>query len=365
MKKNHLHWINRCIELAEIGRGHVSPNPMVGACVVKNGKLIAEGWHPYFGGPHAEAAALRKAGPRANGASLYVSLEPCSTFGKTPACTETIIKSGIREVVIGVLDPNPRHHKKGIAILKKAGIKVTSGILADQAAAQNESFFTFHKKKRPFVAVKMAESLDGKITTVKHSREWISGLEAREWTHRLREEADALIVGTQTIKVDNPRMTPYLLNSHKPRKPLRVVLDRSLTLGKSFKVFGDEAKTIVFTSAKQPKSKIENYSKSHRVDVFPVRETEEGLEVKAILKHLYRLGITSMMVEGGGELIASFLKAKAVDKFYMFVAPFILGGRNTVTSVEGDGIPSVKNAIRLKDVKHSKIGGDILIEGRL
>lgn len=357
------YWISRCIQLAERGRGNVSPNPLVGACVMKNGRLISEGFHAKFGGAHAEVAALRKAGPRAQGATLYVSLEPCSTFGKTPPCTDAILKSGVRRVVIASLDPNPGHFKKGISILKKAGIKASSGIQSDEVKRQNESFFAFHEKKRPFVIVKMAESLDGKITTVAHSREWISGLKAREWTHRLREEVDAVMVGTQTVRIDNPRMTPYLLNSRVRRKPLRIVLDRELELGKNFKVFDGEAETLVFTSNKNSVSKCEAYSESRGAGVSRVKEMSGKLDVKGMLETLYFLGVTSLLIEGGGELIASFLAAGAVDKVYMFIAPFILGGRTAVTSVEGAGIRAVKNAIRLRDVQTSKIGEDFLIQG--
>lgn len=363
MPKSHQFWLSRCIEIAERGRGKVSPNPMVGSCVVKNGKLISEGYHSVFGGPHAEVIALKKAGARAKGATIYVSLEPCSTYGKTAPCTEAILKSGAKEVVIASLDPNPRNFKKGISVLRKLGVKVRFGILADKVAKQNEAFFTYQTEKRPFVILKMAESLDGKITTFKHSREWISGLPAREWTHGLREAVDAVIVGTNTITVDNPRMTPYLSKSKNPKLPVRVVLDRELKLPKDIHVFGKDAETIVLTSKKHSVKKIAAYATARRITVLPVKEKNKSLDVKEILKALYRLGISSLMIEGGGELNASFLDAKAVDKVYMFVAPFILGGRTTVSSVEGRGIASVKDAIRLRDVKSSKIGEDFLIEG--
>lgn len=356
-------WMAQCIALAEKGRGNVSPNPLVGACVMKKGKLIAQGFHAKFGGPHAEVVALRKAGSRARGSTLYVSLEPCSTFGKTPPCVRMILKSKVKEVVIGALDPNPGHFKKGAEILKKAGLRVRTGILADKVKEQNESFFAHHEKKRPFVIVKIAESLDGKITTAAHSREWISGTEAREWTHELREEVDAILVGTLTVKIDNPRMTPYLLNSRARRKPIRIVLDRKLELSKKFKVFNDEAETIVLTSEKQPAPRRNAYTQSRSVNVYPVREAHGKLDVKSILKTLYSLGITSLLIEGGGELIASFLEARVVDKVYWFIAPFILGGRTTVTSVEGIGVRKVKDSIRLRNVKTSKIGEDLLVEG--
>ena len=369
-------WIARCIALAEKGRGSVSPNPLVGACVVKSGRLVAEGYHAKFGGPHAEVVALRKAGSRAGGATLYVSLEPCSTIGKTPACTDAILKSGVRQVVIGALDPNPKHFRKGIAILKKSGLRAKSGILAKKVRHQNKSFFSYHEKKRPFVIVKIAESLDGKITTRAHSREWISGLRARKWTHKLREEVDAVLVGTLTVKIDDPRMTPYLLQQGvRPlagargltpcsrRKPIRIVLDRKLELSRSFKVFNDEAETIVFTSEKRPDAKRVAYSKSRCVTVFPVKEIKGQLNVREILRTLYSLGITSLLIEGGGELIASFFETRAVDRVYMFIAPFILGGRTTITSVEGIGVQKVNEAIRLENVKTSKIGEDLLVEG--
>ncbi|MBI4970885.1 MAG: bifunctional diaminohydroxyphosphoribosylaminopyrimidine deaminase/5-amino-6-(5-phosphoribosylamino)uracil reductase RibD [Candidatus Omnitrophica bacterium] len=346
----HGKWIDHCIRFAQQGRGRVSPNPMVGACVVKKGKLIAGGYHSFFGGPHAEVVALKKAGFRAKGATLYVSLEPCSTYGKTPPCTDAILKSSVNEVIVGALDPNPRHHKKGISILKKAGVKVSSGILADKVAEQNEAFFTFHAKKRPFVILKMAESLDGKITTAKHSREWISGLEARKWVHRLRSKVDAILVGTRTVENDNPRLVPYLLKSKSksPRLPLRVILDRTLKLSRHSKVFGRDARTVVFSSKNNSSRRIEIYAKDRRVEVFCVGEKKHRLNIKEILRELYRLGISSLMVEGGGEICAAFLAANAVDKVCMFIAPLMLGGGTSV---------------RLRGVRCSRTGEDFLIEG--
>ncbi|MBI4398373.1 MAG: bifunctional diaminohydroxyphosphoribosylaminopyrimidine deaminase/5-amino-6-(5-phosphoribosylamino)uracil reductase RibD [Candidatus Omnitrophica bacterium] len=382
---DHPYWLQHCIELAERGRGSVSPNPLVGACLVKNGKLIAEGWHEHFGGWHAEASAIRKAGRLAGGATLYVSLEPCSTFGKTPPCTDAIVKAGIREVIVGALDPNPLHHKKGIAGLRKKGIPVSSGVLAARVARQNEAFFTFHQKKRPFVIVKIAESLDGKITTVKRSREWISSLPARKWSHSLRRQVDAVIAGTGTIEADDPRLTPYLVPVEKKRKSdctfppeadpsfggsdchfsfsLRVILDRELKLAKTRNVFNKEAKTLVFTSVKRSPSGIKNYSRGRNVEVLAVGESQDGLNIGEILTALHRMGISSVLVEGGGELIASFLNAGVVDKMFVFIAPLILGGRTAVTSVEGKGIDTVKKAIQLENMRYSQIGKDLLVEG--
>ncbi len=355
--------MERSIQLAELGRGRVSPNPMVGACVVKEGHLISNGYHDLFGGPHAEVYAMRKAGSRAKGATLYVTLEPCSTFGKTPPCIDAIIKSGVKEVVIGALDPNPKHHKNGIALLKKAGIQVIAEVLSEKIIKQNEAFFTYHKRKRPFIVLKMAESLDGKITTYNRSKEWISSAESRKWTHRLRQEMDAIMVGTRTVEVDNPWLTPYLAKFKKSNYPLRVVMDRDLKLKRSCHVFGNEASTLVFTSEKNSLKSRQEYGKARNVALVEISEKNKKLDLREAIKKLYSIGITSLLIEGGGELSASMLELGIVDKVYMIIAPFFLGGRTTVTSVEGTGIASVKQAIRIKEIKTSRLGEDILVEG--
>ncbi len=365
MNKEHLYWMSKCIELAEKGRGFVSPNPLVGACVVKNKKLVASGYHAFYGGAHAEAMALKKAGKRAKGATLYISLEPCSTEGKTPPCTEQIIRSGIKKVIYGMTDPNPAHKNKARRILSRKKIKVESGVLSEMVEKQNESFVISQLKKRPFVLLKMAQSMDGKITGSRNNRENISSQEAKVWSHQLRKDCDAVLVGSDTVRIDNPKLTPYLIESHFIHNPTRVILDRTLSLKKNLKVFDTNSINFIFTSNKHSKKKIESYSKLRKVDVFTVTEKQGHLNLKQVLKTLHEFGIASLLVEGGGELSASLLNEKCVDKINFFIAPYFLGGRNTKTSVEGLGLSSSKQAIKLNNIKHYKVGQDTLIEAYL
>jgi len=361
----HIPWIKKCIQLAEKGSGLVSPNPLVGCVIVKAGRQISSGFHPYFGGPHAEAIALKKAGKRARGATLYVSLEPCSTTGKTSPCTEAIVNSGIKQVVFGLKDPNPAHFNKTTRILSKAKIKIVSGVLAEEVKKQNESFCVYHEKKRPFITLKMAQSIDGKITNAKNGRQTISSLPSRVLTHFFRKQADAVLVGTQTVVADNPKLTTYLIKGDFVDNPYRIVLDRNLQLKKNLNIFKSDALTAVLTSNKHSSKKVATYSNLRKVDVFQVKEKNGVLDIKKVLDVLYELGISSLLVEGGGEVAASFLKAKAVDKAYFFISPVILGGRSTTTSVEGDGFDLLKNKVTLKDLNYFDVGSDLLAEGYL
>jgi diaminohydroxyphosphoribosylaminopyrimidine deaminase/5-amino-6-(5-phosphoribosylamino)uracil reductase len=235
--KTHEFWMARALHLAERGRLSVSPNPMVGACVVGASRLIAEGWHQRYGGDHAEIIALKRAGMRARGAVLYVTLEPCSSWGKTPPCVSAIIRAGIRQVVIGSRDPNPRHRGRGITMLKRAGITVHASVLAGEVARQNEAFFKYIRTGLPFVSLKMAQSLDGKIASVSGSSRWISSALARGFVHRLRAAHDAVLVGTRTLLMDDPRLGTNAKNRPSPsEKPWRVALDPRVEVSPSARI---------------------------------------------------------------------------------------------------------------------------------
>ena len=306
------------LHLAERGRGRTSPNPMVGAVIVKNGEVVGSGYHKKAGLPHAEIYAIHKAGENSRGATLYVTLEPCNHFGRTPPCTEAIIESGIKRAVIATTDPNPLNNGRGLRRLRRAGIAIALGPLKDEAERLNEAFFKYITTGLPFVTVKVAESLDGKISTKTGDSKWISGIASRRYAHKLRSENDAVLVGQNTYLMDKPALTNRLYKPLIDKQPKKIIL-RSASKGR--------------------------------------------IDLKQLMKGLGREGVTSVLIEGGGETIASALEAGLVDKMVFILAPKIIGGRNAKTPVEGNGIKMVKDAVRLKGVEVTKIDSDICISG--
>lgn len=365
MKDLHYDWMRRALLLAEQGRYTTSPNPMVGACLVKNGKLIAEGFHKKYGGDHAEVEAFKKAGIRAKGAMLYVTLEPCATWGKTPPCTSAILNAGVREVVIGATDPNPKNRNKGIAALRKAGIRVVSGILENEVCRQNDFFFKYTATRRPFVTLKMAQSLDGKIATRTGHARWISSKASREFVHYLRAEQDAVLVGTHTLKLDDPMLSPRHGNfERREGKPWRIALDPRFEISPKARIFKGNQLTILVVSDKVAKSKRFHDSKMPSCAVIPVKEKKGRLDLNELLIKLGSLGVAKLLVEGGGELASSFIEQGLVDKFYWIVAPKIIGGRTAKTSVEGEGVKFASDAFECKITDLSDLDGDLLLEGK-
>lgn len=355
--------MREALRYAEKGRGHVSPNPLVGALVVKNGRIVSRGAHLTFGGPHAEIIALRKAGNRARGADLFVTLEPCSTHGKTGPCTHAIAQAGVRRVFVGSADPNPKHRGRGFTFLRRAGIKVRSGFLADLVAEQNKGFFSVMTKGRPFVILKMAQSLDGKIATVTGKSKWITSEKTRNFVRVLRSEVDGIMVGTRTILQDNPRLSAPIGRRRYPQ-PARIVLDRTLRLDGRSNVFRNDGAKIYLITSKQLILKADCKWKS-RVHVLGVSEKSGRLDLTEALKKLAEAGLTSVLAEGGGELAASFIEKKLVDRVYWCVAPKLVGGRNAMTSLEGRGITKVSEAHRVKVSQILILGGDLIIVGRV
>jgi len=355
-------YMNMAIELAQKGRGYVNPNPMVGAVIVKNGKIIGKGYHHAFGRAHAEINALVKAGAKAKGSTMYVNLEPCSSFGKTPPCTRAIIKTGVRKMVIGTCDPNPLNHGKGIKELKRNGIRVESGLLKKEAKELNEKFFTYHKKKRPFITVKCAMTLDGKIATVTGSSRWVTCKKARDYGHLLRHEHDAVMAGINTIKTDDPELTARF--NEKMRKPYIVVVDSHLSIPTSARVIKNAGKNkvIIATTKTSPPNKKKQLL-PRGAEVLTLTSKNGRVCLSALIKKLHHVGITSILVEGGGEIIHSLLHERLADKIYFFYAPKILGGRIAPTSVEGNGIKDINKAIKIRDMRYSKIGEDVLVTG--
>jgi len=349
--------MRRALEIAERGEGKTSPNPLVGAVVVRGNRLVSEGYHAYFGGAHAEAVALRKAGARAKRATLYVTLEPCSSWGKTAPCVDAVISSGIASVCIGSPDPNPRNHRAGISKLRQTGLNIRVGILKREVQEQNRGFFKAMRTGYPFVTLKMAQSLDGKIATrLGHSR-WISSEASRRFVHQLRDSADAVLVGKNTALLDNPR----LQGTKGGNRPWRIVLDPDGRVSPKARVFEGVQPTLLAVSEKKLKQiLVRNGSKGHVV--IPVPERKGRLELKELLKRLASLGIHRLLVEGGGEVAWSLIEQKMVDRVIWIVAPKIVGGRDAKTSVEGEGVAVLEKAFPLQWEKSYRLGRDWVFE---
>lgn len=315
------------IELAKKAQGKTSPNPAVGAVIVKNNKVIGKGYHKKAGLPHAEINALREAGQKAKGATLYVTLEPCGHYGRTPPCADAIIKSGIKKVIIAMKDPNPVNNGNGIKRLRGNGIKVGTGVLVKEAEAINKPYIKFITKGLPYITVKVAQSLDGKIATKTGDSKWISSEDSRRYVHELRGKVDAVMVGANTVLRDDP----LLLSRVSRKQPVRIIVGGKSRMPRDAKIFSS-------------------------LDRSPV------IVVKSLSEALALANITHILVEGGGELIASLVEKDLVDRFLIFIAPKIIGGRAAKTSVEGAGISHIKDAsnFTIKSIRRFK--KDILIE---
>ncbi|MDD5681016.1 MAG: bifunctional diaminohydroxyphosphoribosylaminopyrimidine deaminase/5-amino-6-(5-phosphoribosylamino)uracil reductase RibD [Candidatus Omnitrophica bacterium] len=357
------------LKLAEKGLGKTSPNPMVGAVIVKNGRIFGKGYHRKAGCDHAEIAAIKTAGLNAKGATLYVNLEPCNHFGRTPPCTEAIIKSGIKKVVSAMKDPNPLNNGNGFKRLKIAGIKIINGILEKDAKKLNEAFIKYITKKTPFVTVKIAESLDGKIATKTRDSKWISNEKSRQYVHKLRSRVDAIMVGARTVIKDNPLLTSRISNKDRRQKtedqrPIKIIVDSMLKIPSNAKIFSRKspAKVIIATTKKAPKDRINKFEKIG-AEIIVLKDVAGKADLAQLMKELGKREITSVLVEGGGELIGSLVDAKLVDKFLFFVTPKIIGGRDAITSVEGEGAEKVKQGLILRDIKYKRFDTDLLVEG--
>jgi diaminohydroxyphosphoribosylaminopyrimidine deaminase/5-amino-6-(5-phosphoribosylamino)uracil reductase len=333
-------YMSLAITLAKRAMGMTSPNPVVGAIVVKDGIIVGRGYHKKAGLPHAEINALNQAGKRAKGATLYVTLEPCDHFGRTPPCTAAIIRSGIKRVVVAMRDPNPINNGCGIRKLNKHGIKTKVGLLAKDAEAINKPYIKFITKNVPFVTVKVAQSLDGKIATRTGDSRWISSDDSRRYVHELRSMADAVMVGANTVRRDDPLLLSSL---SRGKQPVRVVVSGKSGITSHAKVLStsNEAPVII---------------------VKPSGHSAKKVDLNKLLKSLARIGITNILVEGGGELIAGLVENNLVDKFIVFIAPKIIGGRDAKTPVEGRGIEKIKDALELKNMTVKRFKKDILIE---
>jgi diaminohydroxyphosphoribosylaminopyrimidine deaminase/5-amino-6-(5-phosphoribosylamino)uracil reductase len=345
---------------------------MVGAVLVKNGKIIGRGWHRKAGMPHAEIEAFRDAQKRRNnprGATLFVTLEPCCTHGRTPPCTEAIIAAGIKRVVIGATDPNPNHAGKGFKILRCAGIEVIHGILADECERLNEAFNHWIVRRTPFVTVKAAMTLDGKIATASGESKWITGEKARAHGQKLRQGSDAILVGVNTILADNPSLTARsqksgVRNPNINSRLRRIILDSRARTPLTAKVVSDEfaALTTIVVSKNAPKNRVAALAKRVKVIVAPLKKS--AIDLRWLLKKLGAENVTSLLVEGGGEVNASFLLGGLAQRVAFFCAPKILGGRDAKKAVAGDGAKSLAEVLQLRDVEWQRLDEDLLLTAR-
>jgi diaminohydroxyphosphoribosylaminopyrimidine deaminase/5-amino-6-(5-phosphoribosylamino)uracil reductase len=359
MRKNHEYYMRRAMELALKAKGKTSPNPMVGAIVVKNAKIIGEGFHQQAGLAHAEIVALDEAGKKAKGATLYVTLEPCAHFGRTPPCVDRIIKSGIKEVIVGMVDPNPINNGKGINVLRQNRIKVETGFLAEELRKINESFIKYISKRMPFVTVKVAQSLDGKIATRTGDSKWITSDKSRAYAHKIRTQFDAVMVGVNTVLKDNPRLDAWFSRRH----PVKIIVDSQLSIPQNANLFSGKSQVIIVTLPVRPGQETENRKLlAAKAKILEVREKDGQINLKDMMKKLAQLEITNILVEGGGMLIGSLFDDGLVDKILFFISPKIIGGKESTSSVMGKGVERVEKALRLKETKLRRFGEDVLVE---
>jgi len=359
--KNDEYYMQLAIELARRGRGRVSPNPLVGAVIVKNGRIIGKGYHRQYGGNHAEINAISNAKEDAAGATLYVTLEPCCHEGKTPPCVETIIRNKLKKVVIGTIDSNPLVCCGGIKNLQNRGIEVKTGVLEQECRDLNEIFFHYMETGMPFVTVKYAQTLDGRIATSTGQSQWISSEAARKFAHKLRAEHDAVLVGTGTLRKDNPALTVRLARG---RNPLRIVLDSSLSIPEQAKILQNipQAKTLIATLKKAQGARYE-ILKSAGAEIITVKNDRRGnIDLKKLFKILAGRGISSLLVEGGAQIITAVLKNNLADRLVAIIAPKIIG--KGLEAVGDLGIGNLAQAKRLSFRRIRKIGADLVIDSR-
>lgn len=356
-------YMRLAMQLAGNAIGRTSPNPLVGAVIVKDNRVVGCGWHRKAGTPHAEVHALNQAGELAQGSDVYVTLEPCAHYGKTPPCSKALVEAKVKNVYGGLLDVNPKVAGKGFKILEDAGIHVEYGFLQDELRKQNEVFFKWIEHKKPFIVLKAAMTLDGKIATATGQSKWITNETSRAYGYKLRDIYDGIMVGINTVIEDNPMLTARVDGG---KNPIRIVVDSSLKIDINANVVQDKsAKTIVATTDKADKDKILKLQ-AQDVDVIVVDKDEnDKVDIEKLLDILGQQNICSVLVEGGATLSGSFVAKKLVDKVYFFIAPKIVGGKEAKTPVAGTGILNLQEALALKDIQIEKLEEDILIIGRV
>lgn len=362
--------MRRALALARRGLGRTTPNPCVGAVIARGGRVLGEGWHRAAGQPHAEIAALRDARRRGHRdlrrATLYVTLEPCSTHGRTPPCTEAILAAGLRRVVVGAVDPFPAHRGRGLRLLRRHGVRVARGLLAEECAALNAAWNRWIVTRRPWVLAKIAQTLDGKIATASGESRWITGARARRIAHCLRAESDAVLVGVGTLLADDPALTARDARGNLlPHQAMRIILDSTArTPPRARALVAPGGKTWIVTTARAPAARIRRLEAAGAAILrLPAREGRP--DPRVLLRHLGRHDIIRVLLEGGGETLASFFEAGLVDEVAFFLAPRILGGTAARRAVAGRGFRFWRLGPRIGDLRLTRLGADLLVRGRV
>ncbi len=360
-KDDHERFMRLALDLALKAQGKTSPNPLVGAVVVRNGKVVGEGYHKKAGADHAEVMALKAAGTKAKGATLYVTLEPCAHEGRTPPCYEAILKAEIAHVVVAMRDPNPKVRGGGNRRLQNKKIIVDTGLLREEARAINKPFIKSVTKGLPWVVAKVGQSLDGKIALPDGESRWITGAAARKKVHELRTEVDAIVVGAQTVRQDNPSLTSR--TGAVSKQPVRVIVEGVRQLSPKLKCFKQPPRTILFTPHVDPTQ--QKAFDALKVEVVPLPARQGRVSLTAMMKALTERQIQSVLIEGGGQLLANAFAEKLIDEVQWYVAPMILGGETAPTSVAGEGLKKLSQAIKLKEVTCEPVGEDWCFKGRV
>ncbi len=355
-------YMKMALDLAKERKGYTHPNPTVGSVIVKDSNVIGKGYHYKAGLPHAEREAIKDAkskGYDLKGSTMFVTLEPCCHYGKTPPCTDAILEEGIKKVVVATLDPNPLVSGKGVEILKKNGVEVIVGVLEKDAKKINEDFFTYISQRRPFVHIKVAQTFDGKIATKTGRSKWITSEESRKYAHILRNQASAVLVGSNTALFDNPSLTVRYIKTEK--QPVRVLLDSKLKVPFDYNIYNKDAQTIVITSKDVDIEKVKELSKKENVKVYLLDTYEGKFKVKDILDILYQNQVVHLLVEGGKEVITSFIKEGIFDKISLFMAPKIVG-EDGISSFGSVGVLDIKESVKLKVDDFKRFDEDFYFE---
>jgi diaminohydroxyphosphoribosylaminopyrimidine deaminase/5-amino-6-(5-phosphoribosylamino)uracil reductase len=364
VKDEHETFMRAALVLARKGLGRTSPNPAVGAVIVRRGRVIAAGFHREAGAPHAEVEALSrlrgKAGP---GDTLYVTLEPCNHYGRTPPCTKAIMEKGVRKVVVGMGDPNPLVKGGGCRYLRRQGVEVVTGVLEDECRRLNEWFVTYVTKGRPFVIAKSAMTLDGWTATSSGHSRWVTNERSREWVHRLRDQVDAILVGVGTVTADDPLLDTRL-SKGKGKNPVRVIVDTHLRIPQSARVLshGKGPETIIAVGEDVPHRRLKRFERKG-VSLIPCPKKDGRVDLRALMDSLGKRSITSLLLEGGATLMGAMIRERLVDKFCIFKAPKLLGGDDGRPMASGQGPIRMDQSVALKDVRTRRFGDDLLITG--
>ncbi|HYF83245.1 MAG TPA: bifunctional diaminohydroxyphosphoribosylaminopyrimidine deaminase/5-amino-6-(5-phosphoribosylamino)uracil reductase RibD [Clostridia bacterium] len=356
-------YMKKVLELAARGSGSTSPNPLVGAVIVKEGRVIGEGWHERAGEAHAEINAIRNSSEDVENSTIYVNLEPCSHFGRTPPCAAELVKRRFKRVVVAMEDPNPLVAGRGIKLLKDSGIQVDVGINRLEALKLNDIFIKFITKKTPFVLLKSAMTLDGKTATKSGDSKWISGEQSREYVHNLRNKYSSILVGVNTAIKDDPELTTRL-EGIKTRNPVRIIVDSKGRIPADAKVLetDENKRTIIAATGDMTEEKLK-YLKGRGIEVIITDKKDGKVDIRQLMEELYKRGIDSLMVEGGGTVASAFIEEGLIDKVAFFIAPVIIGGKAAPTPVMGAGVDSISDGYRLKHQNVTTFGHDVLIEG--